>query len=384
MSTWECIADDDLQDLVAARGPPAPRFSPQWRTVAAAVATFAALLLVVAWLPTAGLTPPGPVATGGFVNLAAAETCDPTADCNGCADEAACVECAKKRDCADCDKGGNCAACYKAALLTCCEKAKGGKRNRQECCQRDDLKGTTPLCNKTCAENYGDCGAWQCCQTAGFKCYTKHDWYAQCRPGCAKTKVEIGVEWECKQLPASGEGVAEPLQCSAAGENCRESRCCQDQDMSCYEKNRWWSSCRTTGTCTPGLWEVEKGFDWEGPWNCSLDEPVKEDDPKAKCQTNKVTRSDRRRSAQKPVDACEQLGTGWKPVESKQKCQDLSTTEQPVKAMLEDEDTRYKLSGCSFDTAQKQFTWNSEPASIKKCSAAQACVCQKCEPLAPS
>merc|ERR1712032_1635852 len=103
--------------------------------------------------------------------------------------EAACVEGQTTKDCADCDKGGNCDECYAAALLTCCETGSGiGARSRGQCCDRADLKGKTPLCEKACSADYHDFGAWQCCQTEGYRCYTKHDWYAQCRPGCSPKK----------------------------------------------------------------------------------------------------------------------------------------------------------------------------------------------------
>jgi len=381
MSTWETIADEaSASDLGTNGVSPAPRTSPRWRTVAAAVATVGVLILVVGRLSASRFTPSVSFTTDSSVDLFAA-TCVPGDDCNECATEAACVECQKTKDCADCDKGGNCDECYAAALLTCCEKGSGvGARSRQQCCDRADLKGKTSLCEKACSADYNDCGAWQCCQTEGYKCYTKHDWYAQCRPGCAPTKVEEGAEWECKVLTGDGQAVAEPLQCAADGENCRESRCCQNQDMSCYEKNQWWSSCRPTGTCVPGPWEAEAGQPWADDWSCTLDE-----DPKAGCQTEKVKTFTRRRAYYKPVEGCAKLGDGWTTVESKEKCRDLSSAaDDTSEDMVEVMDKRYKVPGCSYDYGTKQYTWNSEPASYKKCSDSQPCVCQKCEVLAPN
>jgi len=380
MSTWETAPDNDREDLVTASGSPAPRLSPRWRTAAVALATVAALIIVVVKLSSSGYAASGSVETEGFLEEteAAAATCDPTADCQQCADEATCFQCHKSRDCAHCDQGGNCNECYAAAQLTCCEQSMGGIRNRAECCQRPELKDKTPLCTKTCGGDYQACGAWQCCATAGFKCYTKHAWYAQCRPGCAPDKVEPGVAtWDCDILPASGEGAAEPLQCAAEGENCRESRCCQNQDMSCYEKNQWWSSCRLKETCIAGPWEAEEGQPWAADWSCKLDE-----DPKAGCQTEKVKQFDRRRAYYKPVEACEKLGAGWKPVEDEKKCKEQSTTDSS-NPMEQVQDKRYAVAGCSFDYGAHKYVWNSEPASYTKCSNSKACVCQKCEPLAP-
>jgi len=329
-------------------------------------------------LSASRFTPSGSFTTDSFVDLFGA-TCVPDNDCHGCTDEAACVECEKTKSCADCDKGGNCDECYAEALLTCCEKGAGkGVRGRAQCCERADLQGKTSLCEKECSADYNDCGAWQCCQSEGWKCYTKHDWYAQCRPGCVSDKVEEGANWDCKVLKGDGaEPVAEPLQCAADGENCRESQCCQNQDHSCYEKNQWWSSCRPTGTCNKGIWEVERGQPWEEPWTCTLDDKS--------CQTEKVKTFTRRRAYYKPVDACAKLGDGWKTVSSRERCLDFSGAADDRNGdMIELQDKRYKVAGCSYDFGTKQYVWNSEPASYKKCSDNQACLCQKCDPLAPN
>jgi len=67
MSTWETAPDDDREDLVTASGSPAPRLSPRWRTAAVALATVAALIIVVVKLSSSGYAASGSVETEGFL-----------------------------------------------------------------------------------------------------------------------------------------------------------------------------------------------------------------------------------------------------------------------------------------------------------------------------
>ena len=61
-------------------------------------------------------------------------------------------------------------------------------------------------------------------------------------------------EWTCQNrcsLPSK-------LECVMDGQNCQQSRCCQNPDKTCYVKNEHWSSCRPTVTCVKGeKWDEE-------------------------------------------------------------------------------------------------------------------------------
>lgn len=53
--------------------------------------------------------------------------------------------------------------------------------------------------------------------------------------------------------------------CSAAGDNCNISKCCANAGMQCYEKNKYWASCKTK--CIQGVDPTDPN---PLPWNCKL------------------------------------------------------------------------------------------------------------------
>jgi len=54
-------------------------------------------------------------------------------------------------------------------------------------------------------------------------------------------------------------------QCSATNKDCRNSHCCEEPGMQCYQKNQWWASCKRT--CSPGIDRSEKP-EFQLPWDC--------------------------------------------------------------------------------------------------------------------
>lgn len=189
---------------------------------------------------------------------------------------------------ADCDgcEGEQCTICLAESVLTCCEET----QSRGDCCESDSVKSQAPenwdKCVKTCAGNWGDCGVWQCCESEGFTCYSKHEWYAQCRSDCSTEAGKIDEDtWECKVLGGAGGGVDVPepvqppfekLECVMDGQNCMHTRCCQDPGKNCYVKNEYWSGCRPTDTCTKDeKWEEEAGTDYHDKWSCMLNDVSK-------------------------------------------------------------------------------------------------------------
>jgi hypothetical protein len=57
-----------------------------------------------------------------------------------------------------------------------------------------------------------------------------------------------------------------PSNCVATGADCRSSKCCLEAGMTCYEKDAYWGSCRTS--CTPGIW-AEEPEQWRTSWTCT-------------------------------------------------------------------------------------------------------------------
>jgi hypothetical protein len=67
--------------------------------------------------------------------------------------------------------------------------------------------------------------------------------------------------WSCKEIGHRAEG--EAPQCVQDGEDCLESRCCEQAGSTCFRKNDTFAACRYS--CTPGPDYVDA--DW-GKWTC--------------------------------------------------------------------------------------------------------------------
>eukprot|EP00930_Biecheleria_cincta_P043276 TRINITY_DN29730_c0_g1_i1.p1 TRINITY_DN29730_c0_g1~~TRINITY_DN29730_c0_g1_i1.p1 ORF type:complete len:1074 (+),score=175.39 TRINITY_DN29730_c0_g1_i1:111-3224(+) len=57
-----------------------------------------------------------------------------------------------------------------------------------------------------------------------------------------------------------------PVQCSAAGEDCRNTKCCTAAGYDCYEKDQYWASCRQS--CIPGINPLDPP-EYQTPWTCA-------------------------------------------------------------------------------------------------------------------
>lgn len=55
--------------------------------------------------------------------------------------------------------------------------------------------------------------------------------------------------------------------CSAAGKNCKSTKCCSSPGLKCYEKDGYWASCKSS--CTPGLDSYDPPK-YRTPWSCRI------------------------------------------------------------------------------------------------------------------
>merc|ERR1711972_18919 len=70
-----------------------------------------------------------------------------------------------------------------------------------------------------------------------------------------------------KEAKASAEIVGEDAggECAATSEDCRQSRCCKDKKMVCFEKDSDWASCQAE--CVPGK-HASDPAEFRSPWTC--------------------------------------------------------------------------------------------------------------------
>lgn len=54
---------------------------------------------------------------------------------------------------------------------------------------------------------------------------------------------------------------------TGVNQDCRQSSCCSDSTLSCFEKNQWWAECRSQ--CTPGI-DPQDAPQYQTPWSCKV------------------------------------------------------------------------------------------------------------------
>merc|ERR550532_2112140 len=74
-----------------------------------------------------------------------------------------------------------------------------------------------------CSRTYKNCKETQCCMQAGVGCHKRDDDWYECREDCPHDK-----RWACAKLLEilQPSNVASGSNCTATGNNCRESQCC--------------------------------------------------------------------------------------------------------------------------------------------------------------
>jgi len=116
-----------------------------------------------------------------------------------------------------------------------------------------------------CAASGESCLKAKCCREPGMQCYTKDAWWGQCMASCTPgpnlQDQASPAPWACEKLGPRTPGEAK--ECSADGEDCRESKCCKTGGRTCFRKNEFWATCRPECTPGPNLMEDESS-----PWSC--------------------------------------------------------------------------------------------------------------------
>jgi hypothetical protein len=167
--------------------------------------------------------------------------------------------------------GEQCSSCNATVDFDCCMAMATTDDDKSECCWRDSFKGankkdacdafTAP--NSTACSKAGDgCLNTQCCEDPKLTCFKKNDHWADCKPSCEKGKVDPNSPKE-HQSPWSCDVLGK---CSAAGQGCMDTGCCQDSSLTCFVKNEYWADCKKS--CEPGKVDPNSPADMQSPWTC--------------------------------------------------------------------------------------------------------------------
>jgi len=131
--------------------------------------------------------------------------------------------------------------------------------------------GMEKKAEKVCSGSSEDCYKTKCCSEQGMQCYAKNKDWAECRASCNPGRDPSDVDsspWSCEEVGERASG--EPLQCAQNGDNCTESKCCNEPGSTCFSKNETYATCRQF--CTPGPDYADEDSQ---PWRCWKMGPTK-------------------------------------------------------------------------------------------------------------
>jgi len=121
------------------------------------------------------------------------------------------------------------------------------------------------LAEAACAVGRANCKDTRCCADPGMQCYQQTANYSQCRVDCP-TGAPDPTHWDGSAWSCAEQGARAPgeVACKRPGQDCRASQCCQDPGMQCFEKNASWATCKAE--CVAGGPDL---YDVDGfPWSC--------------------------------------------------------------------------------------------------------------------
>lgn len=115
-----------------------------------------------------------------------------------------------------------------------------------------------------CSTSKENCNVTRCCIDKKLTCYEKNAEYAVCTDSCKKGVHDDDVgkwktAWSCTPLNRDA--------CSTTKGNCNVTKCCQDDTLTCHEKNAEFAKCDKA--CVKGK-HADDEPPWNTPWSCNV------------------------------------------------------------------------------------------------------------------
>jgi len=108
------------------------------------------------------------------------------------------------------------------------------------------------LAAAVCTAAGDNCADTKCCSDAAMKCFKKNTYWASCKKSCDPTLADAK---DGKKWTCEVLSANASSRCSAHGQECTQTTCCADASQKCFEKNEYFASC--SGSCTPGDWSCK-------------------------------------------------------------------------------------------------------------------------------
>jgi len=127
---------------------------------------------------------------------------------------------------------------------------------------------TISLAAKPCAGPGQNCEESKCCENKDHKCFVKNQWWASCTATCDTNEIDPYDNLKWNCLELNA--TVARMQCAKDHEDCRLNggKCC-NKDWTCYVKDEHWSNCNAD--CKQG--EGANSYD-KGSWSCEIHEFV--------------------------------------------------------------------------------------------------------------
>jgi len=115
-----------------------------------------------------------------------------------------------------------------------------------------------------CSDLGEDCHETQCCNTIGTQCYKKDDGWATCKSECNAGFPDLSdadnKPWLCEPLGDLKKGASDWVDqlCSADGDDCSKTQCCQQPGKQCFAQSEYFAQCMHS--CPED--------DWQQDWTC--------------------------------------------------------------------------------------------------------------------
>eukprot|EP00913_Durusdinium_trenchii_P016319 g15338.t1 len=125
----------------------------------------------------------------------------------------------------------------------------------ESCLQKS---GQPPACSALLPGASGD-GGWEDCELTESGHFVRSTLLGEPMPAT--------LPEPCPRLTTPPPGMAARITAVATQEDCSKKKCCNDLGAKCFQKNKYWASCKSS--CVKGI-DPSDPPEWATPWTCKV------------------------------------------------------------------------------------------------------------------